>query len=659
MRNFLLTCLLFVASFAFAQAPTITGDILLCPYTNGTATITGSTTYTTYQWYYKYWFLDDEYEAIEGATSSSFTYDWYTYDQALLKVVVTQGAQTYESNSIQIDSYAWVGLTVMHSTNDNVSEDGNGGYLLCEGGAITNTIGSPYTSVQWFKDGVAIAGATSNVYVITTPGTYHAVAAPGFCPASTSNTLPITVALNPDCLPADNTPVIEGDTMLCEYTDGTAAIANGVIYDTYQWYVKFYGDEEYTLQEGETAASFTYDAYNYTLSSIKVVVTLDGETYESNVLFIDQYVWGSLSVMHEANDAVTFDPDQGYLLCEGGEIINTIDSPYTIVQWFKDGVAIEGATSPVFVITEPGIYHATAAPGFCPNSVSTTLPITVINNTNCSPQTGAPVIAGDVMLCPYTNGTAEITNGQTYETYQWYYKYWFTDDEFVAIEGATSATFTYDWFTYDQALLKVVVTQDGETYESNTIQIDSHNWASLTFGSEFSEGVVPDNETFSYLICPGDFITNTLNSPYDSSIQWYRDGEAIEGANEGTYVITEPGSYYVVAAPAVCPNATSSTLVSPLVVSWNPECTAGVNDPSAQDAFVIYPNPASSTLNLQLPQSSLLNEYTIFDVTGKNLMSGSVNTSASAINISGLAAGTYIIKLNGGQAQATKMFIKN
>ena len=454
-------------------------------------------------------------------------------------------------------------------------------------------------------------------------------------------------------------PAITGDVMLCPDTNGTATITGSATYDTYQWQVKFYGEDEYADVDGATSETFTYDAYNYTLANIRVVVTIGAETYTSNAIFVDQYAWSSLTVMHSSNENVSGDGNGGFLLCPGGQITNTVGSPYSSVQWFKDGVAIPGATSTTYVITQPGEYYVSAAPGFCPESTSNSLPITVGINTNCSPQTGAPVIAGDIMLCPYTNGTAEITNGQTYDTYQWYYKYWFTDDEFVAIEGATSATFTYDWLTYDQALLKVVVTQDGETYESNTIQIDSHNWASLTFGSEFSEGVVPDDATYTYLICEGDFITNTLNSPYDSSIQWYRDGEAIEGATEGTYIITEPGSYHVVAAPEVCPNATSSTILNPLVVSWNPDCTAGVDDISAKDAFIIYPNPASSSLNLQLPQSSLLNEYTIFDVTGKKLMSGSVNTSASAINISGLAAGTYIIKLNSGQTQATKMFVKN
>src|SRR5690606_6853911 len=110
---------------------------------------------------------------------------------------------------------------------------------------------------------------------------------------------------------------------------------------------------------------------------------------------------------------------------------------------------------------------------------------------------------GDVMLCPDSNGTASVTSTTVYDTYQWYYKYWFTSDEFQAIDGADSATFTYDWDTYDQALLKVVTTLDGTTYESNTIQIDSYNWASLFLSYELGENVTFDSDTEVFTLCEG------------------------------------------------------------------------------------------------------------------------------------------------------------
>lgn len=458
-------------------------------------------------------------------------------------------------------------------------------------------------------------------------------------------------------------PAIEGDVMLCPYTNGTATITTNQTYDTYQWYYKYWFlNDAYAAIDGATAASFTYDWYTYDQALLKVVVTSGGQTYESNAIQIDSYAWVGLDVMSEFNDAVTINQNDGsFLLCDGGAITNSIGSPYTIIQWYKNDVAVEGATGSTFVITEPGTYYATAAPGFCPNSVSNTLPLVVTVNPDCStPEVTAPVIAGEnVMMCPWTTSTASVTNNQTYDTYQWYYKYWFTDDEFEAIDGATSATFDYDWYTYDQAIFKLVVTSGGQTFESNTIQIDSYNWVSLDFTLDFSEGVVPDDATFSYLICEGDTITNTLPDLYSANIQWYRNDEPIEGANSQVYVITEPGTYYVSAGPGICPDPVnnSNTMANPVVVSWNPECTAGVHTPDT-NAFILYPNPANTVLNISLPDGKTAENYIIYDVTGKTLMQGALGDTTSAINIERLSAGNYFIKVSGQSLESTKLFIK-
>lgn len=271
-----------------------------------------------------------------------------------------------------------------------------------------------------------------------------------------------------------------------------------------------------------------------------------------------------------------------------------------------------------------------------------------------------PIIDGDLMLCPYDDGTAEITNGVEYDSYQWYFKYWFlTEDEFEPIEGATEASFTYDWFTYDQALLKVVVTLDGETYESNELQIDSHAWAGLIVVIEPSEDVIGDPETESYLICEESTITLTLNPPYDTNIQWYKDQEPIEGANESVYVITEPGSYYVVAAPEVCPNVTSNNAGQATLVVMNPDCALSTPDFGTENSLTLYPVPAQNLLNISTSQNSVFEDYTIADITGKTIATGKFTGTDTAIDISGFAQGTYIIKATSNQTQVTKMFIKN
>ena len=272
----------------------------------------------------------------------------------------------------------------------------------------------------------------------------------------------------------------------------------------------------------------------------------------------------------------------------------------------------------------------------------------------------APQIDGDLLLCPWTDGTATITNNQTYDTYQWYYKYWFTSDPYVAIPGANAASFTYDWYTYDQSLFKVVVTLGGNTYESNEIQIDSYAWASLFIQNELNSSVSVDNMNGNFLLCQGGSFNNTISSPYDTNIQWYKDDVAIPGATGTSYVITEPGSYYVEAAPSFCPNSSSSNQGIPMIVEWDTNCNLSTTQPSLNSAIEVYPNPVTTTLALDIRKDLTVKNYSIIDNTGKVLVNESkeINTSNFSIDVSNLSTGFYILVIESDAGKSVKKFIK-
>lgn len=262
-----------------------------------------------------------------------------------------------------------------------------------------------------------------------------------------------------------------------------------------------------------------------------------------------------------------------------------------------------------------------------------------------------PDIEGDVMLCPWTEGTAYVTN-PTFDTYQWYYKYWFLSDEFVAIEGATKATFTYDWYTYDQALLKVVATLGGQSYESDTIQIDSWSWVPFYFICELTPGVTFDPETETYFLEPGAVFSPAINNPpYDTLIQWYRNDKPIEGANGTIYDITEAGIYTCSAAPSFCPGSVSNSVPLNVVMV--------VDVPVIDlERANIYPNPATSVLNIELPGNTTFNEYSILDLSGRILQHNTVIPGVTTVSTDKLAKGFYLLKLQGADSELTRQFIK-
>lgn len=264
-----------------------------------------------------------------------------------------------------------------------------------------------------------------------------------------------------------------------------------------------------------------------------------------------------------------------------------------------------------------------------------------------------PVITGDLMLCPDGFGTAEVMGDVTYDTYQWYYKYWFLNGDFEAIEGANSATFTYDWMTYDQALLKVVVTLNNETFESNVLQIDSYAWASLIVSYDLGENVTIDGDTGDLLLCHGTSLELNVNMPY-TNVQWYRDGEPINGANDMSYTLSEPGVYQAEAAPDICPD--SKTLSMPIVV-YLIECELNTGNPNLF-TVKIYPNPVLDFLYIENMEMMNLSAYTIFDHTGRKIKTNRINTASEGISFEGLSRGIYWVNIQGENHNATYKIVK-
>lgn len=458
-------------------------------------------------------------------------------------------------------------------------------------------------------------------------------------------------------------PTIEGDVMLCPYTDGTATITSETQYDSYQWYWKFWFlNDAYEAIDGANESSFTYDWFTYDQALLKVVVTKNGQTFESNAIQVDSYNWASLLVRNELQGNVHFEfnqetLEQRYVMCTGAKIVQTVLEPYVTAQWYKNDQPIPGATSLTYVITEPGSYYAIAGVEICPDATSKSPVVNVVASEDCGPSTPSPlVIQGDSMLCPDTNGLAFVTNAVGYDTYQWYAKF-SGETEFEVIEDATVASFTYDQATYGEATIKVEVTKDGETYQSNEIAVDSYDIA-ISFESVPSEGVTTEGPV--YFVCEGDSVTFTIpgNEEDFINIQWFKDGLPIEEANTVSYTATEPGVYHLDAAMTVCTNNILSTADNPVTISPKDGCFLGINDPQFANATKLYPNPANSVLNVFIPENAQVNNYSIIDITGKVLLTGNIDQTETSINVEDLSAGTYIVKLNGPQAHAAKMFIK-
>ncbi|MCB0698889.1 MAG: T9SS type A sorting domain-containing protein [Chitinophagales bacterium] len=85
------------------------------------------------------------------------------------------------------------------------------------------------------------------------------------------------------------------------------------------------------------------------------------------------------------------------------------------------------------------------------------------------------------------------------------------------------------------------------------------------------------------------------------------------------------------------------------------EAGVSVENVASQAKVKLYPNPAASTLNIEMPNAKDYN-YAIYGMNGNIVLSGNLNTGN--INVANLASGNYFIKLNSGNDVHATAFTK-
>lgn len=76
-------------------------------------------------------------------------------------------------------------------------------------------------------------------------------------------------------------------------------------------------------------------------------------------------------------------------------------------------------------------------------------------------------------------------------------------------------------------------------------------------------------------------------------------------------------------------------------------------------SFGIYPNPANSVINLDLPESVVLVDFIIYDMTGKKILQKQISNQDTSIDVSVLSKGSYISRIESEGNVASKILIIN
>lgn len=71
----------------------------------------------------------------------------------------------------------------------------------------------------------------------------------------------------------------------------------------------------------------------------------------------------------------------------------------------------------------------------------------------------------------------------------------------------------------------------------------------------------------------------------------------------------------------------------------------------------LYPNPANGVVNIATGADMVDATYTVYTVTGAQVLNGSISGTTGTVSLAGLAAGTYSIRLQSGSNEVTEKII--
>lgn len=237
----------------------------------------------------------------------------------------------------------------------------SGPTAFCQGGSVLLT-SSVREGNQWYKDGVALNGATNATFLASVSGNYTTVINPGGCASAPS--LPVAVTLlNTLIAPAITTSgaanLCNGSsvTLISSESAGNEWLKNGVIIPG---------------ANGGSYLATTAGSYSVRISNGTCVAT------SSAIEVTEQSVIPAPTVSIHVNSN----------FCSDGSVMLTSSSANGN-QWYKDGMAIGGATNQTYTANSSGSYSVKVLQNNCGSEVSLPLNLTITSKSNACLGTGS------------------------------------------------------------------------------------------------------------------------------------------------------------------------------------------------------------------------------------------------------------------------------
>lgn len=491
--------------------------------------------------------------------------------------------------------------------------------------AYVTSHGGGTISYQWYKDGMAIAGATSYNYsksaaTLDDAGSYTMKATDSAGSVETTAAkLTVTAPTAPSNVTITTGPltVNPGDSLYMYSSVGT-----GTSPFTYQW-----------CKDGQPiagATSYYYSRYNFASADVGVYTLV-----VSNASGSASSPGTMVGIRKVQTPIITSNPAS--MTVQPGSYVSLSVSAYGVgslnYQWQKDGVAIVGATSSYYSVTSnatsanAGAYTVVVS-NAAGSVTSTAGTLTVLSGT-------APTISSQPQDITVLRGQSFTLNvgasGYPAPTYQWM-------KDGVAIANGTSSSFsTSSVASSDSGVYTVAVSNSVGSVTSRSVTVTVSDPTLPTIVSQpSSASILLGNSYYSLSVSLAKYQSDTY--------QWYKNGTAISGATSSTYYIysaqsSDAGAYHVVVT-----NGAGSTTSNDSTITVDLASTQPVIIFTSGDRAVIGGGTGSLSIGIKSTLTGYTVAWTKDDVTIPNAGSTSLNVSSfGATN-----EGTYVAQVTVG-----------
>lgn len=302
----------------------------------------------------------------------------------------------------------------------------------------------------------------------------------------------------------------------------------------------------------------------------------------------------------------------------GFALTSTGSGPFV---WFFNGNPIAGATAATYVPTQVGSYTVGIENNGCSPSLSTSFTVSGIISSLQQPTTPA--------VCESTNLLRGFNILGNFDA----------NNVFTLILISATGLETPLLTTIPNSSSLVASLPAGVTGTGFRYRLEASSPLAISAVSD-PFNIIPTPTTATITLNG-----LTLTSSVSSGNLWYRNGQAISGADQQTYLVTENGSYYVRYSQNNCQSAPSNSIVITNVsVAEN-----------ANPAFRIYPNPAHEQLQIAAPEAG---ELQLRDLQGRLLLQQRFEAGDHQLMLSSFAAGLYVLVWEDSKGSSVRRFVK-